>query len=278
MITRRQAILFGFEIPWVLAGARAWAAPAGEFWNSKDPSDWSDEEVRRLLTDSPWAKEVAAEFDFDTAGRGGAGERGGRRGGMGGGTAGGMDGMGGGGMGGRGGMGGGRGGMGGGGMGAPGGGVTGTGAKGGQSGEGPPRGSRILIRWETAKAVRDAARKALASDAAGDYVISVAGLGFLGSRRRGTGGDSAEEESERRNVVEERLRDSTELQRKGQPALHPERIETSPEGSILFFFTRDYHPIRPNDREVTFVSKFGPMVVKAKFNLKEMMYRGKLEM
>ena len=269
MITRRQAILFGLAIPWVLASVRAWAAPAGEFWNSKEPSEWSDEEVRRLLTDSPWAKEVAAEFDFDTAGRGGADERGGRRGGI----EGGMGGMGGG-------MGG-RGGMGGGGIGAPGNGVTGRrsqGAQGAQSGEGPPRGSRILIRWETAKAVRDAARKALASDTTGDYVISVAGLGFLGRGRRGAGGDSAEEESERRNAAEERLRDSTELQRKGQPALHPERVETSPDGAMLFFFTRDYHPIRPNDKEVTFVSKFGPMVVKARFNLKEMMYRGKLEM
>jgi hypothetical protein len=164
-------------------------------------------------------------------------------------------------------------------MGAPGGGVTGPGGQPRQSsGEGPPRGTRILIRWETAKAVRDAARKALDSDPGGDYVISVAGLGFLGRRRRGTGGDSVEEESEQRTAAEERLRDSTEIQRKGQPALHPERIETSPDGAMLFFFTRDYHPIRPNDKEVTFVSKFGPMVVKAKFNLKEMMYRGKLEM
>ncbi len=203
MITRRQAILFGFEIPGVFAGVRAWAAPASEFWNSKDPSEWSDEEVGRLLTDSPWAKKVAAEFDFASAGRGSAEERG-VRGGMGGGMGGMGGGMGGGGMG-------GRGGMGGGGMGAPGGGVTGPAAQGGQRGEGPPRGSRILIRWETSKAVRDAARKALASDPGGDYVISVSGLGFLGRSRRGTGGDSAEEESERRTAVEERLRDSTEL-------------------------------------------------------------------
>ena len=258
-------MLFGFEIPLVFAGVRAWAGPAGEFWNSKDPSEWSDEEVGRLLTDSPWAKEVAAEFDFPSAGRGGADERSVGRRGMGGS------------MGGRGGMSG-RGGMNNGGRGVPGGGGTGSGTPGGQSGEGPAHGSKILIRWETAKAVRDAARKALASDPAGDYVISVSGLGVLGRSRRGTGGDSAEEESERRTAVEERLRDSTELQRKGQPPLHPERLETAQDGTILFFFTRDYHPIKANDKEVTFVSKFGPMVAKAKFNLKEMMYRGKLEM
>lgn len=52
-------------------------AAAGEFWNRKPPGDWTEEEVARLLRDSPWAKDVNADFDTDaepsgpTIGRGG---------------------------------------------------------------------------------------------------------------------------------------------------------------------------------------------------------------
>jgi hypothetical protein len=51
----------------VLAAMACVAAPAGllrgresGFWNRKDPSEWSPEEVDRLITKSPWAKEVTA--------------------------------------------------------------------------------------------------------------------------------------------------------------------------------------------------------------------------
>ena len=37
---------------------------AGERWSSKDYTQWSAEEVNRLLTDSPWAKQVSASFSI----------------------------------------------------------------------------------------------------------------------------------------------------------------------------------------------------------------------
>lgn len=37
------------------------AAPP--FWELKPPSAWTDEEIRQLLTDSPWAQSVAAPSD-----------------------------------------------------------------------------------------------------------------------------------------------------------------------------------------------------------------------
>ena len=61
MITRRTAIRLALGSGLALsAGA---LAPA-EFWNDKQPADWSEKEVQRLLTKSPWAKEVAAEMNF----------------------------------------------------------------------------------------------------------------------------------------------------------------------------------------------------------------------
>ena len=32
-----------------------------DFWNTKDPAEWNSDEIKRLVTRSPWAKQVAAE-------------------------------------------------------------------------------------------------------------------------------------------------------------------------------------------------------------------------
>ncbi len=36
------------------------SASGGEFWNTKNPSQWTDAEVQRLIFDSPWAKRFTA--------------------------------------------------------------------------------------------------------------------------------------------------------------------------------------------------------------------------
>src|SRR5579871_721091 len=79
VVSRREAL-------WLATGACLRSATrlyAGEsdFWNKKEPSEWTSEEVDKLTTKSPWAKEVTV-----TSGVGGRGyPGGGRRGGMGGG-------------------------------------------------------------------------------------------------------------------------------------------------------------------------------------------------
>ncbi len=40
---------------WLLAGV---ALVAADFWDARDFTTWSDKEVRKMLTDSPWAKRV----------------------------------------------------------------------------------------------------------------------------------------------------------------------------------------------------------------------------
>ena len=88
--TRRALLvmLSGASIPWV----SRLAAGDSEFWNKKDPSQWSSEEVERMKTKSPWAKEVgvamrpsgssnAGGFGYPGGGMGGGMGRG-RRGGM----------------------------------------------------------------------------------------------------------------------------------------------------------------------------------------------------
>jgi hypothetical protein len=58
-MSRRRLIVVGSGV-WLLAGSRALGA--GDFWNRKPPSDWSDEEIRQLRTKSPWAKKLRVEM------------------------------------------------------------------------------------------------------------------------------------------------------------------------------------------------------------------------
>ena len=56
----------------VTAWNRVYARPS-DFWNKKPPAEWSSDEIDRLITSSPWARQVSAE--------GSAYERGGSPGG-----------------------------------------------------------------------------------------------------------------------------------------------------------------------------------------------------
>lgn len=79
MITRRIAILgLGFGPTLATRGF----AP-GEFWNDKQPSEWSEKDIQHLLTKSPWAKEATAEMNLPNMGgpEGGGGRGGGVSGG-----------------------------------------------------------------------------------------------------------------------------------------------------------------------------------------------------
>src|SRR5438552_16571437 len=88
-----------------LAGLLVASAILGEdFWVKKEYMQWTDEEVKKLMTSSPWAKDVTVtappgalggrraateSTDGDGANSGGGGGRGRGRGGGGGGAAGG---------------------------------------------------------------------------------------------------------------------------------------------------------------------------------------------
>ena len=48
-------------------------------------------------------------------------------------------------------------------------------------------------------------------------------------------------------------------------------------GSIMFYFPRD-PAITLADKEVVFVTRMGPLALKAKFPLKNMVYQGKLDL
>jgi hypothetical protein len=252
---------------------------AADFWKTKDPNQWSDDEVTKMLSKSPWAKSVTTQTLADLAGRSdtGGGEAGG------GGDTGGGSATGGGGGGGRG--GGSRGG----------GGMVNSIPLGPTS---PP----IFIRWEGAAPVRAArARQQFAHSAEIDkwlqenYVVSLTGF-----QTRGLGQGTAAGESRSGTRGAQKQGD----QRAGGPPadMNPNAdlpslwgvsikcdgkqavpvntimvIRTAQGAGLYLLFSRK-NAIAIGDNEVTIEFTLNRAPNKVKFKLKDMEYQGKLQL
>ena len=77
------------------------------------------------------------------------------------------------------------------------------------------------------------------------------------------------------------LKDNTTLEHKGEQ-IKLNRVEPAPKNSMseagtLFYFSRRL-ALRLEDHEATFTTRLGPLKVKCKFTLKDMLYRGNLEL
>ncbi len=251
MHTRRELLAIAAG----LAAGRVYAA-SGEFWNKKDPSEWSSQEIEMLTTKSPWAKEVAGTTPPEY-GRGqqqpqgggypsgggypngggypGGGYPSGRIGGMG------IPGLGGG-------MGGGR---------------PRNGGGGGMNSS-----FKGTIRWESAQVILDGMKSKVPDAFTNHYVISVSGIPISGRYGR----------SEDDDTSLDRLKGVTFLAPRGKRDLQPGIVQeqTSSYGSVLFGFSKEILTLTEDDKEVLFTTAFGRVNLKAKFVLKDMMYRGKL--
>ena len=220
---------------------------ASEFWNSKPPSEWSDKELKRLLTNSPWAKEVQPQMNFSGGPNSGT-------------PGGGLP----------------PGGPGGRGMGGPGGG--GPGGPGGGGGFGGPDSPpsqfpeiKAEVRWESAAPIRDGSKDQLSRESSDCYVLSISGLpaGGPGGVRRGDASNGANEQ-------EGNLKQAASLQRKGKDPIAPARVSISGNGTMFFYFSCESSAISSEDKEVVFQLRTGPIELKTRFLLKDMIYQGKL--
>jgi hypothetical protein len=248
-------------------GASAWLRLDGagsDFWNKKDPGEWSSEEIDRLVTKSPWAKEVnaaSAALSRPYAPTQGNGGGMGDPGIGGGGYPGGGGGYPGGGMGGR---------------------DTGGGRRGAEASQ-MPLSYRATVRWESAKPIQEALKTPLPGGLAGAYVISVSGVPILErSRQHSDDGDAESTVSKGlSDDVLERIKNLTYLEPKGRPGVQPSVVQKGPISSsgtpaVLFGFPREALPLTEDDRDVAFATKLGQIEIKAKFNMKDMMYHKEL--
>jgi hypothetical protein len=276
MLTRRDAIRVALGIPVGISALPGWAFAAKEFWETKPASEWTSEEVDRMLTKSPWAKEAVVSYN------GGGGDFGDGDSS----TTGWPQGPGGGGIGG--------GGIGGGGIG---GGIPGIGGIGGRRGGGTrgadPRGGSSgrqqfhgTVRWESARPIQEALRIGSSEEGTNPdfekhYVINLLGdMPTVGNgRRRGDNSSSDDDDPAQKERHIERLKDVTRLEHKDGPLLL-EKVEQGsrigrPGPGTLFYFSR-LDGISLDDKQVTFITKLGPVEVRTKFIPKDMLYRGKL--
>ncbi len=231
---------------------------AADFWTTKDFLQWSEKEVNKMLSNSPWSRTVS----ITTGGGGGMGR----------------------------GRGGGRGAGGGPGAGVGGGGIPGSGGGGGTRGPGsygggggPPGGGiqrNFVVRWLSAQPVKEALVKARYGDEAGTaedgrafinrtethYVISVSGfpgrMAQMGQRNP------------------ERFKQGSFLKRKNKENISPEDFQIQggqQEAEVWLRFPRT-HEITLADKDVEFQMKMGQTNIRRKFKLKDMVYNDKLEL
>jgi len=236
---------------------------AADFWNKKDPKDWTRDEIDRLTTNSPWAKPVSAQIELD--------DRNGTydpnspqgyppQGYPGGGTTSPRVGVG------IPGIGLGTPGIGG---GYPGGGRRGSGQ--GRPGAYPVRGT---VLWESAEPVTEALKPEFPEEFAGHYIITLSG--FPWPLRNGR----VEEDERSEQDERERLKSVTFLKpERGnslQPGLVQRPLSSSVNGGILFGFLKDLLHVSGDDKQIDFTTRLGRSPIQARFVPKEMLYRGKL--
>ncbi|HEY7336021.1 MAG TPA: hypothetical protein VH639_14125 [Bryobacteraceae bacterium] len=253
-----------------IAALALWAA---DFWQAKPFTSWDQKEVQKILTDSPWARKLTVAMPG--FGGGGGGNPGG--------------GGGGGGKGGRGGPAGpnndpGIAGGGGGGIAESSGGGGRGGGFGGGGGDAPAAVATpsipLLVSCRSALPIREAlARfkfgadagtapdaKKLVEDPQMYYIIEVGGLpGYVQPRD---------------NEAKQALMKDSSLTAKGKDPLIPADIQFAQDGrnvDAYFIFPRMVQ-FTADDKEIEFIAKAGGLSIKQKFNLKNMVINGKLEM
>lgn len=128
---------------------------------------------------------------------------------------------------------------------------------------------QAVVRWGSAQPVRAALKTRPEDDAAAYYIIEL-----IGDVPAFAAPDDDNPAANQQRV--EMLRQSTKLERRGGDPIFLDRVESIAAGTRFYFSRRD--PIKPSNKEVTFTTILGPLAIKAKFSLKEMLYRGKLDL
>ncbi|MBM3727728.1 MAG: hypothetical protein FJW40_20185 [Acidobacteria bacterium] len=142
-------------------------------------------------------------------------------------------------------------------------------------GGGMPQGPRLTIRWMSAEPVKEALTRSQAENAAikampGEAHV-IAAVGFPMMRTP---------QPNEVDAFRERMKKSARLVRKGKDPVEAAQVGFLREGGkmvVLWVFPKTAG-IDAADKEVSFEQKMGPMEIKAKFVLKDMMYQGKLSL
>jgi len=195
-----------------------------DFWNKKDPDQWSPDEIKKLVTRSPWAKEVSAEKVTTKKSQNLREPKLGKTRTR----------------------------------------LPGTVEPSGAPTERTVTSYRGTVAWESAAPIRAADKTPPPEEFADMYVLSVGGVPLAKGRAS--------------RAALDRLRQVTTLEMKGRDPLEAAVAQQiSENGSVFFFgFARKALEISKDEKDVTFVTHLNKLRFAAKFNPREMLYRGEL--
>ncbi|MDZ4798306.1 MAG: hypothetical protein SGI92_09100, partial [Bryobacteraceae bacterium] len=169
---------------------------------------------------------------------------------------------------------------------------------------------RVTVRWLSSTPMQQASLKSDGNKDLADwskefYVVAVSGMrmGMGGpggggpggpdgqqppqqQQRRGPGGQQqqppgvAPDPQQRMAQMRERMKESTSLQIGSRGPMQPARVETmrGESGPVTLFLFPRVTDVAAGDKEIQFQTAMGPMTVKAKFPLKDMTVKGKIEL
>lgn len=131
---------------------------------------------------------------------------------------------------------------------------------------------KAIVRWESAAPVREALKTSAPKDFQDFYVLNL--VGNVPSPI--PSGDTPEDRSSLAY-----LKEVTKLSHKGDE-IHMARVELASANDLSKAGTRFYFSrmlaLMPEDKETEFVTKIGPLDIKCKFTLKDMLYKGGLDL
>jgi hypothetical protein len=265
---------------------------AADVWKTKDSSQWTDEDINKVLNESPWAKAKTVQPQQSQTQRRGMGRRGGGFGFPGGGLGGGFPGGGGGYP------------QGGGGYPQSGGGYPQGGGNNGDPSQNEPM--NLTIRWASAAPIQQALMrqgalaadelKAVAASTEKYYVITVLGLRMPrphsstvdaddrddsannGANNNGDDNSQRRGRNQSNDALRSQLLDAAQLAPKGKSSIYAADVQIAGPGGIdgvRFLFPRN-NPISADDKEVDFILNIRRVKVEEKFKLGDMQYEGKL--
>jgi hypothetical protein len=236
VLTRRRWLGVAMGSCFFLSADRK-AAGGSAFWNRKEPSAWTSDEVLELTTRSPWARDT--RVDLKPNGLGAAG--------------------------------------------APSSDPAIDQNKSATIGSRPPEKlPDVIVTWESAQPVLDALKYPIPEEFANHYMLGVSNLPITvqGGRlpRNGrapspTGPPGGVDQQE----ILDWLKNGASLRVKSKESVEAGAIRPARGGEVILFgFSRELLPLSVNDREVVFILDTDQFALKAKFDPREMIYRGKL--
>jgi hypothetical protein len=137
-----------------------------------------------------------------------------------------------------------------------------------------PAAWKAVIRWESALPVQLALKGTPSPDLEKFYILNMVGdVPSIGA--------TPDEDAAQRAARFETLKQVTKLEHKGDEILLS-KVEAAPRNDYTLAGTRFYFSrglaLRLEDKQAIFSTKLGPIDVKCKFTLRDMMYKGNLEL